>query len=564
MVEGYKFIRTLGAGAFGNVVLAEELISGRKVAIKSLHKNLLLDTDTILREIKIISQFSHPNIITYHAAIEQDNKLFFIMEYCSGGSIRDAINKKIFTFENAIETFIVISKTLVFINDKNIIHNDIKPDNILFGDENVVKIGDFGVANTEIRTRKYMPPQKIFDIMDNYNYHPDIFALGITIIEILRNEFIFSGISEDERADKILTGDLGINEFPFWLQEIIMKMLSLNPDSQFKNMSEVVVAVETRNIPFQIDKESFKAANYAKQISNLIKRNKLYTVQLIVEKISPSFKNHTPILKVLGIFYLKTNRYKLAKKNFLALKEKLPSVDINKELGIINLEANTVGVAIKQLTEYLLLHPDDCEAYNLLLECYFRARRIDEGFVLCDELCHLYPKEFCFKVNRDLFYMIKNNSSIIDTAFYNPYFPKNKITEYNKSIILNRANIVNSENRLIDKFLFCHYSISKSKGNNINYKILVDGQELENFKQPLVSIGRTGFNNDISFDSISISRKNAILVLLENENWIYELNGVDVFVDDVKIQYKKRLYYNHEIRIGKHLIEIKVDKTKLF
>jgi pSer/pThr/pTyr-binding forkhead associated (FHA) protein len=80
----------------------------------------------------------------------------------------------------------------------------------------------------------------------------------------------------------------------------------------------------------------------------------------------------------------------------------------------------------------------------------------------------------------------------------------------------------------------------------------------------IIMIGRDGYDNDISFTDNNISRKNAILILLENENWIYELNGVDVYLDDTKIHYKKRLYYNHEIRIGKHILEIKVDKTKLF
>jgi len=564
MIDGYRYIRPLGAGGFGKVVLAEEEISGRKVAIKSLHKNLLFDTDSILREIRIISQLYHPNIVVYHAAFEKDNELHFVMEYCPGGSLSEAINKKLFTFSTAIETVIVISKALLFINDRKIIHNDIKPENLLFGENNEVKIGDFGVANTEIRTRKYMPPQRVFDSIKDYHYHPDIFALGITFIEMLRNEFIFTGLNDDERAQKILSGDLGIKSFPFWLQEIIMKMLSINPSGQFKNMSEVVEAIETRNIPFQIDKESLNAANYSKQISNLLKRNKYYTIQLIVEKMTPSFKNHTSILHVLGNYYLKINKYRLAKKIFIALKEKLPSVDINKELGIINLESDIVGVAINHLTEYLLLHPDDCEAYNLLLECYYKAGRYEDGLELCDQLRLFYPKEQCFKVNRDLFCFVKNETAKIDVEAYNPYLPNNKITEYNKWIVLNRSKILRPDNLLTDKLLFCHYSITKSPKKNINYEIYVDGKEFVENYLLMISIGREGYDNDISFFDNNISRKNAILIMLENENWIYELNGVDVFVDDVKIQNKKRLYYNHEIRIGKHLIEIKVDKTKLF
>jgi pentatricopeptide repeat protein len=564
MIEGYKFIRTLGSGGFGTVVLAEEEVSGKKVAIKKLYRNLLANDDLILNEIKTISRFNHPNIVQYYFARKQDDVLIFVMEYCEGGSLGDAINKKRFTFELAIDTVLQISKTLVLINGMGINHNDIKPWNLLFGENDVVKISDFGVANTNTRTIKYMPPNKVFDNEPNYNYNSDIFALGITFIELLRNEFILTNLSDDERADKLISGDLGIMSFPIWLQEIIMKMLSLNPNYQFKDMSEIVTAIETRNIPFQIDKESLDAANYAQKLNGLLKRNKYYTIRLIIENIAPTFKNHTSILQVLGNYYLKINNYRLAKKIFIALKGKLPSVNINKELGIINLEADIIGVAIKHLTEYLLLYPDDCEAYNLLLECYYKAGRYDDGLELSDQLKKFYPKEICFKVNRDLFYFVKNDTAKEDVEAYNPYVPNNKITDYNKWIVLNRYRVLGNDNLLTDKLLFCHFSITKSPKKNLNYEIKIDGEKFMETDKSIIMIGRDGYDNDISFTDNNISRKNAILILLENENWIYELNGVDVYLDDTKIHYKKRLYYNHEIRIGKHILEIKVDKTKLF
>jgi serine/threonine protein kinase len=564
MIDGYKFIRTLGSGGFGTVVLAEDVLTGRKVAIKKLNQNLLANDDLILNEIRTISRFNHPNIVQYYFARKQDDALFFGMEYCEGGSLGDAINQKRFTFDLAIDTVLQVSKALVLINEMGINHNDIKPWNLLFGENDVVKISDFGVANTNTRTVKYMPPNKLFDNEPNYNYNSDIFALGITFIELLLNEFIFTNLSDDERADKLISADLGIMSFPFWLQEIVLKMISLNPNYQFQKMSDVVTAIETRNIPFQIDKESLNAANQAKRIFSLLKQNRYYTIQLIIESLTPTFKNHSSILQVLGIYYIKVNQYRLAKKLFLALKEKIPSVDINKELGIINLESDKVGIAIKHLTEYLLLHPDDCEAYNLLLECYYKADRYDDGLELCDQLRHYYPKEICFKVNRDLFYFLKNESAKEEIEAYNPYVTQNQVTEHNKWIILNKKRILGSDNVLKDKLLFCHYQITKAPKKNTNYEIFVDGKEFKDNYLSLIIIGRNGYENDISIPDNNISRKNAILILLENENWLYELNGINVFVDGLKVYIKKRLYHHHEIRIGTHLIQIKVDKTKLF
>ncbi len=112
--------------------------------------------------------------------------------------------------------------------------------------------------------------------------------------------------------------------------------------------------------------------------------------------------------------------------------------------------------------------------------------------------------------------------------------------------------------------MFCHYSITKAPKKNLNYEIIIDGEDFVKTYQSIIPIGRDGYENEISFLDNNISRKNAILLLFENENWIYELNGTDVFVDGVQVYFRKRLYHHHDIRIGTHLIQIKVDKSKLF
>lgn len=564
MLDGFKIIKELGSGGFGKVFLAEEELSGKKVAIKKIRANLLDDKDFILNEIKTISRFNHPNIVQYFVAFLEENYLYFVMEYCPGGSLTDAIRLKKFDFSKTLDTMLSIAKALVVIHSYRIIHNDIKPDNLLFGDDNQVKVGDFGVANTEITTRKYSPPKRLIDSVSNPVYHPDIFALGITFIELLRNEIIFLGLNDEQRAEQIISGNLGIKGFPIWVQEIIMKMISVNPGYQFKSISEVVSAIETRNIPFEIDGESLNAAVKAKQLIGLLKRNKYYTLQLFVERMSPTFKNHSSILEVLGKYYLAVNNYALAKKIFVALKQKVPSININKELGIIFLDSNSVGQAISCLTEYLLLHPEDCEAYNLLLECYFKSDRLQDGLKLCDQLRQLFPKEICFKVNRDLFYMVLNNTTVNDIEAYSPYMVNNEISEYNKLIILKKREILRIENTLKDKLLFCHYSITKSLKKNSNYQIFVDGKEFLNNYLSIITIGRNNYYNDIIFNETNVSRKQVVLILMENENWIYDLNGTRVYVDNEELRGRKRLYYKHQIEIGNHIVEINIDKTKLF
>ena len=262
MLDGFKNFTLLGKGGFGKVFLAEEEISGKKVAIKQLYSNLLTNRDFVLNEIRTISSFNHPNIVQYKVAFVKGNDLFFVMEYCPGGSLVSAIKNQNISFNKAIETTLAIAKTLHIVNSNNVIHNDIKPENIFFGDNGIVKIGDFGVANSNIGTIKYLPPQKLFDTIENASFHRDIFALGITFIELLNNERLFLGLTSDQRADKIISCDLGIKKYPLWVQEIILKMISVNPEYRFKTMAEVASAIETRNIPFVIDDESLKACLY--------------------------------------------------------------------------------------------------------------------------------------------------------------------------------------------------------------------------------------------------------------------------------------------------------------
>ena len=563
-LEGYKNIIKLGSGGFGNVYVGEEELSEKKVAIKQIRNNLLLNRDFILNEIRTISQFNHPNIVQYHVAFVKADDLYFVMEYCPGGSLANAIHNKNIDFDRAIEIVLCVAKALEVVNNRGVIHNDIKPDNLLIGENNEIKIGDFGVSNTNIGTLKYLPPPKQINSVINSIYHRDIYALGITFIELLLNKRIFIGMSDEERANKILSGDLGINHLPLWVQEIVMKMLSVNPDYQFKSMSEIVSAIETQNMPFVVDEVSLTASVSAKQLQNLLKRNKYYTLKKSVENLNPQYMNHSSVLEVLGKYYLSINNYKKSKEIFLALKKKVPSININKELGMIYLESNSLGLAIRHLTEYLLLHPDDCEAYNLLLECYFKADRHIDGRTLCEKLLELFPKELCFKINIDLFEMMLNLDNLDYIKLILTFKEKNKISEYNKWVVINKSDILSERNNIKDKLIFCHYSISKSFTINKKYQIIVDGVESKNNNMSFISVGRSGFENDISLNDTNISRKQAILILMENENWIYDLNGASIFIDGEKLINRKRLFFKHDIQLGEHLIELNTDRTKLF
>jgi len=116
MLNGYKYIKSLGFGGFGKVILAREEISGRLVAIKSLNDKKNLAIDNIKHEIQILSRFYHPHIVIYHNTIETPDGLHFVMEYCEGGSLQQRMKEQNLSQSEVIKIILTIAKALKLIH----------------------------------------------------------------------------------------------------------------------------------------------------------------------------------------------------------------------------------------------------------------------------------------------------------------------------------------------------------------------------------------------------------------------------------------------------------------
>jgi len=564
MLTDYEIIEKIGSGSFGEVYLAIENISGRKVAIKSL-KNI---KDNILeesiQEIKIISQFYHPNIVTYHTAFQDRGALHFVMEYCEKGSLADKIRHRPLTLNEAIKTVLDISKALKFVHSKNIVHHDIKPSNILITEYDSVKLADFGVANTIGFTKLYTPP--ILDSFEDFRFNKvlDIYALGISLVELLKGIHPFLNLSREEVIDKLQKGDLGISEYPDWLQEIVLKATNLKEEVRFRTIEEFTDAIESNEVALNIDQTLIIAAKKAKAIANKLYRKKYYTLKRDIEKINRSLYEYPILMEQIGRYYLAINNIYYAKRAFEIVKEKTPALNINKELGTINLELGKFPIAISLLKEQISIKPTDIESYNLLLECYYKNKSFQIGYNLCKQLCDTFSNEVCFQSNLFLFDNLKvQDSKLIGS---NPPKNNNKFIEYNDEIFRNRKMLVypNRIDTLLGKLLFCHYGISKAKKYNNKLEFNYNSREIQFKKDDLITIGREGYNNSFELPDNNVSRKHCILIPYENENWIYDLNSTGVYVDTTRVKGKMRLTHKHEVRIGNHKITINIDKYKLF
>lgn len=148
-----KFIimRTLGKGSFGKVKLALHTPSGEKIAIKILEKDIIKKEEDLMRirrEIKILSQVRHPNIIQLYEIIETNKYFFFLMEYAEQGELAEYIeSRNKLSEEEASKYFVQLIHAVQYLHRIGCAHRDVKPSNILVDWKQNIKLIDFGLGN---------------------------------------------------------------------------------------------------------------------------------------------------------------------------------------------------------------------------------------------------------------------------------------------------------------------------------------------------------------------------------------------------------------------------------
>ena len=198
-ISGYNILEKIGSGGMGEIFLAEHKKLEKKVAIKSLHKNL--STNSLFRkrfsqEAKTLSQLDHPNIVRILDYKETKDGLFLIMEYVEGNQFDDYI-KNIsgpIPEKNLIVYFKQILEAIGYAHDEGFIHRDIKPSNIMIDKKGRIKVLDFGIAKLQdeengltktgiqIGTVSYMSPEQVN--AKKLDKLTDIYSLGITLFHM--------------------------------------------------------------------------------------------------------------------------------------------------------------------------------------------------------------------------------------------------------------------------------------------------------------------------------------------------------------------------------------------
>ena len=241
----YSIKEMIGKGTFSTVRLAYDRESGKKVAIKILKKEKILnkgDLERAEREISILKKLSHINLIKIYKTVEDSEAYYMVMEYCEKGELFNYITKNIRLDENeSAYYFYQLINGLEYLHSLNIAHRDLKPENLLITKNNILKIIDFGLSNfsqmnklltTPCGSPCYASPEVVGGKQYDGNMI-DIWATGIILFVMLCGSLPFEGQTNEILFKKILQCKI---EYPDYLSDIsvdlLTKILEPNPEDR--------------------------------------------------------------------------------------------------------------------------------------------------------------------------------------------------------------------------------------------------------------------------------------------------------------------------------------------
>ena len=257
--DQYELLEKLGGGGMGVVYKARDRRSGALHALKFLSESLAEDPvirRRFHREARAAAALDHPNIGAIHGVEEQDGRLFLVMPFYGGGTLKQRIAAGALPVAHAVSCAVQVAEGLSLAHGWGIVHRDIKPANLIFADDGTLKILDFGIAKVGgekltrtglvLGTLAYMSPEQAGGAA--VDHRTDLWALGVVLHEMLAGRPPFSAASIEQLFRAVRFGDTPQvretrPEVPEHVQAVITRLLQRDPDRRHPDARAVAAAL---------------------------------------------------------------------------------------------------------------------------------------------------------------------------------------------------------------------------------------------------------------------------------------------------------------------------------
>ena len=273
--ERYRIIDTLGEGGMANVYLAEDIILQRKVAVKILRLDLQNESQTqarFQREALATSELSHPNIVSVLDVGTDHGLPYMVMEYVDGPDLKDYIRENSpLDLREVIQIMDQILSAVALAHKHNVIHRDLKPQNILMDKRGNIKIADFGIAvalnqssitqtNSVMGSVHYMSPEQTRGGL--VTRQSDIYSLGIILYELITGTVPFNGdtpvsIALKHAQEPIPSIRKKDRSVPQALENVVVKATAKDPRDRYPSAQAMKADLDSSLDPARADEPVF-------------------------------------------------------------------------------------------------------------------------------------------------------------------------------------------------------------------------------------------------------------------------------------------------------------------
>ncbi|MHB1199159.1 MAG: protein kinase domain-containing protein [Polaromonas sp.] len=553
----YSLLQSLGQGAFGEVWLARDTVLGNHhVAIKFLTAaNPDKDKDFLV-EMRALAGLNLPGIVTFHHHFRHQKQLALVMEYCPDGSLSQRLRDKqpddAGSWVNQVADWTLqLCDTLVAVHARGLVHHDIKPKNILLRDGKAV-IADFGIVNTTGGTVIYSSPGKGLGLAHRDDAREDIYALGVTLLELLNRAHPWIKFTGDalETAKRQRTLPVELDQ-PTWLVEIALRAIHPEAELRFQTAADMATALRARSVPVSLDRSALRAHQAVLAGERALKRSDWRKAEQAAEvalQLSPRLPSAVLLAGRIKLLQHQTD----AAYDILKDAAHGPSGNLmGLELGWLHLQRGELPMALSTLSDEVTRNPLNFEAHCLLLECYWTVRRFDE----MKRLAEILRKEKCGNTAIDHAALLARlGLQELEPEWLQKQLALAKgspFSIYNAQVVLAGPQALGGWDCLLDKLVFQDYRFGLPAALKATNTVVIEQQGNKvAFTDKLISIGKLA-GNSLRIDAPSASRRHAVIVNVGNEVWLHDLHStVGTWIDGIQVHGKHPLMGVHDVKIG--------------